>query len=100
MEIIKEVNGTELTLKISGRIDTYTSQQLEKEITDSLDGMTKLLLDLSGVNFLSSSGIRVFAVASGIMQSQGVMTIIGVNADLMEIFKITGITNVVDIRPK
>lgn len=100
MEIIKEVNGTELTFKISGRIDTHTSQQLESEITDNISGMTKLLFDLSGVTYLSSAGLRVFVAASGIMQPQGAMTITGVSADLMEVFKITGVANIVNIQPE
>ena len=53
MEIIKEVNGTELTFRITGRIDTHTSQQLEAEINDNVAGMTKLLFDMSGVTYVA-----------------------------------------------
>lgn len=98
MEIIKEVNGTELTLKITGRIDTKTSVQLSEEVNANLEGMTKLVFDLSGVIYLSSAGLRVFVTTGDRMQKQGLMTIVGVNDDLMEIFKITGLTDILDIR--
>ena len=98
MEIIKEVNGTELTLKIAGRIDTKTSGQLTEEVNASIGGIDKIVFDLSSVTYLSSEGLRVFVMTGEMLQHQGSMTIVGANDDLMDIFKITGLTNVLDIR--
>ena len=46
MEIIKESSGTDLTLKLQGRLDTATAPELERELKDSLGGVRALTLDL------------------------------------------------------
>lgn len=100
MEIVKEANGTELTLKITGRIDAGTSTQLSQEVMDSISGLTRLVFDMSGVDYISSAGLRVLIAAESSMKEQGPMIIMGVNDNLMEIFSITGFTKLMDIQPQ
>ena len=71
MEIEKALNGTELTLKIMGRLDTVTAPELEACLKESFDGVAllfsqfyEILLCLSGIitfglNTAASSGVMV-----------------------------------------
>lgn len=90
-------NGDKLTLIIEGRIDTKAAPQLEKTLAEVLDGITELVFDFMNVSYISSAGLRVLMTAQVRMNEQGSMTIINANEDLMEIFEITGFTEILTI---
>lgn len=96
MDITKEKNGTNLTLKVSGRLDTSTSPQLEAELS-SLSGVEDLVLDFENLEYLSSAGLRVILSMQKQMNKQGKMTIRHVNDMIMEVFEITGFVDILTI---
>ena len=59
MTIEKNLNGTELTISLAGRLDTTTAPLLEDELKKSFDGIEKLVLDFTALEYLSSAGLRV-----------------------------------------
>ena len=79
MTIEKTVNGTELTLKVSGRLDTMTAPDLEAELNNSLPGAESLVLDFSSLDYISSAGLRVLLSAHKVMAGKGGMTVTHVN---------------------
>ena len=97
MEIKKEVNGTELKLAISGRLDTTTAPELEAVIENDCSGVERLYLDLSELEYISSAGLRVFIKAQKMMNDQGEMIIHGANETVTEIFDITGLLSIFTI---
>ena len=97
MTINKILNGTELTLAPEGRLDTTTSPELEAVLKESLDGVTGLTMDFAGLEYISSAGLRVLLAAQKIMSSQGTMKVIHVNDVIMEIFEVTGFTDILAI---
>lgn len=97
MTVNKTVEGTKLTMAISGRVDTTTAPVLEKEIKDSISGIEQLVLNFSKVEYISSAGLRVLLVAQKTMIGQGSMKLTGVSADIMEILEITGFSSVLTI---
>lgn len=97
MTIEKLLAGTELTLTVSGRLDTTTAPQLEAELTDKTDGLTRLVFDFAGLEYLSSAGLRVLLQAQKTMNKQGEMVIKNVNETINEIFEITGFSDVLTI---
>ena len=54
MTIEKNLNGTELTVAIVGRLDTTTAPQLEAEFKQNIGGIEKLVLDFASLEYLSS----------------------------------------------
>ncbi len=98
MNIEKKEEGKNLTLTVSGRIDTITAPELEKEIKDSIDGVTALNIDLNGVDYISSAGLRVLLATQKIMNNQGKMEISGVKPQVMEIFEVTGFSEILTIK--
>lgn len=97
MKIDKIANGNMLTLAISGRLDTSTASQLEEVITNDLISVTELILDLKELEYVSSAGLRVILKAQKKMQTVGRMKVINVNETIMEVFDITGFTDIITI---
>ena len=98
MEIIKILNGDELTLQVKGELNVANSNELEKVISDSLGGIKKLIFDFSELNYISSSGLRILLIAQKIMLKQGQMIVRGCNEDVMDIFTITGFKDILNIQ--
>lgn len=97
MTIVKNANGTVLTLVLTGRLDTITSPKLEAELRASLPGVTELHLDFGGLEYLSSAGLRVLLGAQKVMNKQGSMVVHNVNETIMEVFEITGFADILTI---
>ena len=97
MTINKTQNGTQLTISVEGRLDTVTAPQLEAELKTSLDGIEKLVFDISELEYVSSAGLRVLLSAQKTMNKQGSMTVKGANEAIMEIFEVTGFVDLLDI---
>lgn len=97
MTINKTLNEKELVIALEGRLDTVSSPELEKEIDASLDDVTSLVLDLEKLEYISSSGLRVLLKAQKIMSKKGEMKVINVNEMIMEIFEVTGFSDILTI---
>lgn len=97
MTIEKTLVGTELTITLTGRLDTTTAPQLENELKDSLPGVAHLALDFAGLDYLSSAGLRVLLGAQKVMNKQGDMVVRNVNETIAEIFDVTGFCDILTI---
>lgn len=97
MTINKISEGEKLTLALTGRLDTNSSPALEAELKQSVGGVKELIFDFSGVEYISSAGLRILLAAQKVMNRQGSMKLIGVSADVMEVFEITGFSDILTI---
>ena len=97
MTIDRTVEGTSLTLALEGRLDTTTAPQLDAEIKNSLKGVTQLTIDMEKLVYLSSAGLRVILAAQKKMNRQGKMLIRNVCDTIMEVFEVTGFTDILTI---
>ena len=97
MTIEKNLNGTELTVAITGRLDTTTAPQLEASLKENFEGVAKLVLDFTALEYLSSAGLRVLLAAQKVMNKQGEMIIRNVNETINEIFEVTGFIDILTI---
>lgn len=97
MNIIKKQDGTTLTVALEGRLDTVTSPHLEGELRTAVNGVTELIFDLTGLEYISSAGLRVLLSAQKVMSRQGKMTIRNVKPEIMEIFEVTGFVDILNI---
>ena len=97
MTIEKNLNGTEVNVKVTGRLDTTTAPELEAELKQSFGGITKLVLDFMELEYLSSAGLRVLLGAQKTMNKQGEMIIKNVNETINEIFEVTGFIDILTI---
>ena len=97
MKIEKQLNGTELDVKISGELNSATASELEAVIKNDLNGVKSLIIDCQELDYMSSAGLRVLLVAQKIMIKQGSMVLKHINETVKEIFDITGFINILTI---
>ena len=97
MTIEKKINGEAVTLIVSGRLDTQTAPELEKELDNILSGLKELTFDMTNLEYVSSAGLRVILKAQKAMNTQGSMKLTGVNDSIMEVFDITGFLDILTI---
>ena len=97
LNINKTLENGKATFSLIGRLDTTTAPQLEKELKDSLDGVTELVLDFEKLDYISSADLRVLLAAQKIMNKQGSMKVAHVNETIMEIFEVTGFSDILTI---
>ena len=97
MTINKSSDKPNLKFSIQGRIDTNTSPELDKAVNESIDGVTNLIFDFEKVEYMSSAGLRVLVSAQKKMNKQGTMKVINVGDAIMEIFEVTGFSDILTI---
>ena len=97
MKINKTRNESTLIIALEGRLDTTTAPALEAELKSSLDGVTALEMDFSQLEYISSAGLRVLLSAQKTMNNQGAMKVTHVSETIMEIFEVTGFSDILTI---
>ena len=97
LNITKSTENNALTIALEGRLDTTTAPELEAELKAALPGVVSLTMDMSKLEYISSAGLRVLLSAQKIMNKQGEMKITGVNDVIMEIFEVTGFSDILNI---
>ena len=97
LNIKKEANGENLTVMLEGRLDTVTAPELDSELKPALKGVSSLVFDFKGLEYISSAGLRVLLSAHKIMLNQGTMVVRNASEEIMEIFDVTGFSDVLNI---
>ncbi len=99
MDISKTKESNLMVVAINGRLDTTNYMELDKEL-DSLvsSGEQNILIDCTDMNYISSSGLRVFLVYLKKMRSEGgKITLCGMQTMIKEVFSISGFTSLFNI---
>lgn len=98
MNIDVNKEGSSVTLKVEGRIDTVTAPELEKCLNENFEGAESLVFDFGSLSYISSAGLRVLLIAQKRANSEDcAMKIINVNDDINEIFEVTGFSSILTI---
>ncbi len=93
-------NITEVT--VGGEIDVYTAPELKKELIPlSEKDNVEMIVDLSGVSYMDSTGLGVFVgLFKNVRAHDGQFKIIGLSSRLKRLFEITGLADIIDISTK
>ncbi|MBR3157687.1 MAG: STAS domain-containing protein [Atopobiaceae bacterium] len=97
MEVLLNKDGGTLVASISGRINTATAPQFEKELIPALDGVEELILDMTDLLYISSAGLRVILTAQKVMARQGNMVLRNLKPEVYEVFEMTGFVDFLTI---
>ena len=95
IEIKKSAEQT--IIEIIGRLDTITAPALDKTIQEDIGDTKNLVLDVKGMEYISSAGLRVLLSAQKKMQKVGSMKVINVCEAVMEVFEMTGFADILVI---
>ena len=88
---------TETIIEIVGRLDTITAPALDKTINEDIGDTKNLVLDVKGMEYISSAGLRVLLASQKKMQKIGSMKLTGVCEEVMEVFEMTGFADILVI---
>lgn len=96
MNISKIENETEVTIKLSGRLDTTAAPELIELLDETLvDGVELFVLDMEECDYVASSGLRAILGAQKKMNSiHGKMIVKNVVSDVMAVFEMTGFSDI------
>lgn len=97
LNIQKKQEEAKLTVALEGRLDTFTSADLQKELDGSLTGIRELEFDLAKLEYISSAGLRLLLSAQKTMDRQGAMVVKHVPDAVRDIFEVTGFDGILKI---
>ena len=86
-----------LELKVIGRLDTITSNQLEAELKKVDKSVDLLIFDFSELEYLTSVGIRIIVSAHKMMMRQGKLVVRNLNEEVSEVLEVTGILDLLHV---
>ena len=93
LEIHEETVGDVRVLGLKGRLDTDTAADLELAAQDLIDaGARDFVVDLSGVGYVSSAGLRVLLMIGKSIDGKGSLHLCGLNATVRQVFDVAGFT--------
>lgn len=97
LNIEKKAEGSNLEIALSGRLDITTAPDLENEVKGNIDGVENLVFNLENLDYISSAGLRVLLSTQKIMNKQGSMVVKNCAEEIMEIFEVTGFSDILTI---
>ncbi len=99
MELTEQQKENHVVIAISGRLDTTNYGQLEKKLTELIDGgKDRILVDCGNMEYVSSSGLRVLLIAlKKIGLTKGRFILCSLRENIREIFEISGFSSIFEI---
>jgi anti-anti-sigma factor len=99
MEIIKSVSGDSITLAVAGKLSAATAEECGAAVELAIGETKNLLLDFKELSYLASAGLRILVSAQKKLKATGgSLSLLNVSKEVMEVFEITGLDDVFDIR--
>lgn len=101
MNIAETRRDGNLIVAPTGRIDSQTSPQFERHLSTAIDrGDTRLVIDLCGLEYISSSGLSVFvSAAKKLKAAGGTMVLAGINSRIRLVFEMSGFLRLFPVFP-
>ena len=98
MEVKFNKQDSNLTVVISGNIDTVTAPELDAKLQENIAGVKDIVLDFAAVDYISSAGLRVILMTNQLMEDvDGNMTVKNVNEDVRDVFEMTGFDSLLNL---
>ena len=94
LNITASTAGDELTVCLEGKLDTTSSPSLEKTLSENLEGINRLILDMSALEYVSSAGLRVLLSVQKTMSRRQGLIVRRPSQTVMEIFAVTGFADI------
>ncbi|MBQ8488533.1 MAG: STAS domain-containing protein [Pseudobutyrivibrio sp.] len=95
INILKD--GEKAVYVLEGRLDTSTAPQLEEAVNGNISELKDISFDFANLEYISSAGLRVLLSTQKTMNKQGKMVIKNVSEEVMEIFDVTGFSDILTI---
>ena len=98
MDIQEETSGSTVVVAPSGRVDGFTSPELEKRIAEIIErGDHRVLLDCADMEYISSAGLRVVLVSAKKCQQQGgKLSVCALQPSCKSVMEVSGFLNMLE----
>lgn len=99
IDVKEEIKGDVLVLRMNGRLDAVSSPTAERKVFDYINnGQHKLLLDFSGIDYLSSAGMRMLLSTTKKLKAlAGKLVVCSVTSNVMDVLKMSGFDHVLEL---
>ena len=97
MDLTKQYNEKELTIKVKDKIDTITAPDFENEIMDEMGKFDSLIIDFTDLEYISSAGLRVLVIIAKELKPQNIPFVVKVNDTIKEILEMSGFDRILNI---
>ena len=92
MKLTPKKNGTELTIQLSGELNTLTAPELSSLLDKELGGVQHLILDFTECDYVSSAGLRVLLATFKLLKTaKGSMELTNVGENFKDVLQNTGL---------
>lgn len=99
LQIVESRESDVIVLQLSGRIDTSTAADLEAAAEAHMRGPSQLLVDLGGIQYVSSAGLRIFLMmAKKLKLAKGRLVLCAMPTAVREVFDLAGLSRIFDIQ--
>lgn len=98
MQISTRTSNDIHIVAITGSLDSTTSPEAQKSLDSVLVSAKKVVLDFSGLDYISSAGLRVLlGAAKKLRGSGGTLGMFGLNQSVREVFEISGFSTILAV---
>lgn len=98
MNINKSTENGQIVLNLTGRLDTTTAPDFQKTLLDEIQTGKNIILDFSGLAYVSSAGLRTLLIGQKtVAAGNQTMTLRQVSDEIMEVFDMTGFSDILTI---
>ena len=97
MEIIKKLEGTRLSVTLSGELNTVTAPELEANLAEDLQTIDEIVFDMEDLSYITSSGLRVLLVCQQELEEHGGVTIRSASPVIREVIEVTGFDSILTL---
>ncbi len=98
MNIEASRDKSTMTMKIEGWLDTAAAPVLEEAMENMPPEISKLVFDCSKLEYISSSGLRMFLAAHKKMSGKDGLVLTGVNSNIKDVLEMTGFLTRLNVR--
>jgi anti-sigma B factor antagonist len=100
MEFAHESAGDVIVARLAGRLDSSSAPAAEEQLTGLIGGEApRLAIDLTGLDYISSAGLRVLLLAARkVQQAHGKLALFGLAPHVREVFAISGFDTIFQVR--
>jgi|SRR5579864_326146 len=101
LQLVTEKNGDEIIVRGSGRITASTTQELQTTIRSLIPGAKRIVLDLSQINYIDSSGLgALVSVYLSASKAQCELEMANPKQRIRDLFKLSKLATVFEGRPE
>jgi anti-anti-sigma factor len=100
MQITTRTSNDIHIVAIAGSLDSTTAPEAQKAVDAAVAGSSKVALDFSALDYISSAGLRVLlGAAKKLRSSGGALRLFGLNNSVREVFEISGFSTILAVYP-